>query len=419
MEEDEEIETPSLLVIIIDMNTLFWSKREQECQQNKDLISFTTLMEHLLIFINAYLTQSRSNYISIISNNLFQSSFIFPTDEIEQNEVQNCEFHQIKAKLISETKRIMTTPFDFSKNNVTNFSGALSLALCYINRLQQQIQPQIITKPTDVSNRNNFAKSNLAASINTLNPPKPTSTTTTNQNNATNRPTSTLDSRILIIQGSQDIDTQYIPIMNCIFSAQKSGVLCDSLILSSIDSTFLQQASDLTNGIYFKLELKEQKSCLQYLITLFLHDKTTRNYLNLPVLTEVDFKASCFCHKKTTDIGYICSVCLSIFCKFIPVCSTCDTKFILPKITPPNLNRNNNNNSSNNIINNNNINNNNGNDNNNDNNNNGKDNNNEEYKSDKIIIKKEKMIIENDNDDKNNNNIGGYTNKNSRSFILN
>lgn len=31
----------------------------------------------------------------------------------------------------------------------------------------------------------------------------------------------------------------------------------------------------------------------------------------------------CFCHKKTIDMGYVCSVCLSIFCKHHKKCSTC------------------------------------------------------------------------------------------------
>lgn len=31
----------------------------------------------------------------------------------------------------------------------------------------------------------------------------------------------------------------------------------------------------------------------------------------------------CFCHKNTIDMGYICSVCLSIFCQHHKKCSTC------------------------------------------------------------------------------------------------
>lgn len=299
------MENPSLLVVIVDMNAIAWSKRDQECEQNKELLSFCTLIEHLIIFINAYLMQSRTNYVSIISNNLLKSNFIYPTEEMERNEVKYNEFHVVRENLIKSTKDAMSQPFN-PKKSTPNLSSALSLALCYINRVQQQMAPTFTSES------------------------EKTSTTETNSNK---KQITTLDSRILILQISPDISAQYIPIMNCIFSAQKLGVLCDALVLSTVDSTFLQQASDLTNGIYYRLEKNEQRALLQYAITLFLHDRTTRSMLNLPVLTEVDFKASCFCHKKTTDIGYICSVCLSIFCKFVPVCKTCDTKFILPKIT--------------------------------------------------------------------------------------
>jgi transcription initiation factor TFIIH subunit 3 len=44
----------------------------------------------------------------------------------------------------------------------------------------------------------------------------------------------------------------------------------------------------------------------------------------------VDYRASCFCHKAIIDTGYICSVCLSIFCKAnmkAPQCLTCGAPF--------------------------------------------------------------------------------------------
>jgi transcription initiation factor TFIIH subunit 3 len=44
----------------------------------------------------------------------------------------------------------------------------------------------------------------------------------------------------------------------------------------------------------------------------------------------VDYRASCFCHKTIIDTGYICSVCLSIFCKAnmkAPQCLTCGAPF--------------------------------------------------------------------------------------------
>ena len=41
----------------------------------------------------------------------------------------------------------------------------------------------------------------------------------------------------------------------------------------------------------------------------------------------VDFRASCFCHKKPLDAGFVCSVCLSVYCDERGACQTCDADF--------------------------------------------------------------------------------------------
>ncbi|KAK4595499.1 hypothetical protein RGQ29_013821 [Quercus rubra] len=48
---------------------------------------------------------------------------------------------------------------------------------------------------------------------------------------------------------------------------------------------------------------------------------------HLPLLESWSERLRCFCHKKTIDMGYICSVCLSIFCKHHKKCSTCGLAF--------------------------------------------------------------------------------------------
>ena len=40
-------------------------------------------------------------------------------------------------------------------------------------------------------------------------------------------------------------------------------------------------------------------------------DRYLRKLVRLPVNEEVDFRASCFCHRRVIDMGYVCSVCLS------------------------------------------------------------------------------------------------------------
>lgn len=47
----------------------------------------------------------------------------------------------------------------------------------------------------------------------------------------------------------------------------------------------------------------------------FLPDRLARSHLIPPTGTDVDFRAACFCHRRVVDIGFVCSICLSIFCE--------------------------------------------------------------------------------------------------------
>ncbi|KAF8973119.1 transcription factor Tfb4-domain-containing protein [Flammula alnicola] len=133
------------------------------------------------------------------------------------------------------------------------------------------------------------------------------------------------DPRILILSVSPDLSTSYIPIMNSIFSAQKLKITIDACQIFGPDTVFLQQAAHLTGGAYLYLERRD--ALLQYLIMAFLPPPAIRKVLAVPTQDKIDFRAACFCHKNIVDIGFVCSVCLSIFCQPVPVCSTCRTKF--------------------------------------------------------------------------------------------
>lgn len=95
------------------------------------------------------------------------------------------------------------------------------------------------------------------------------------------------------------------------------------------DTVFLQQASDTTRGIY--MHLKNPQGLLQYLMIAFLPDQTSRKDLIAPTQEVVDFRAACFCHRKVVDVGFVCSICLSIFCSPPEgaICLTCSTHLSL------------------------------------------------------------------------------------------
>jgi len=109
----------------------------------------------------------------------------------------------------------------------------------------------------------------------------------------------------------------------------KQKLVIDSCSLSQ-DSGFLQQAADIPGGAYLRVD--ELPALLEVLLWNFLASATFRGTLALARPTSIDYRVACFCHKKLVDVGFVCSVCLSIYCQFMPRCSTCQTKFKLPAL---------------------------------------------------------------------------------------
>lgn len=172
--------------------------------------------------------------------------------------------------------------------------------------------------------------------------------------------------RILCLVGSPDVPLQYIPVMNAIFSAQRAEVAVDTLMLGppGMDSAFLQQAAHLTGGLYLHLNSRAGTAgggpvgtgagastggvqqhqgrasassqqvqpataggALQCMLTCLSADTATRAMLRVHVPLGVDLRASCFCHKRPVDLGFVCSVCLSIFCQPAKECAICGASF--------------------------------------------------------------------------------------------
>jgi transcription initiation factor TFIIH subunit 3 len=139
--------------------------------------------------------------------------------------------------------------------------------------------------------------------------------------------------RILFLpQGAKDVSSQYVQVMNASFCAQKMNVVVDTFMVGASDSSFLQQAASLTGGIYanfFSDVLEVPKFSLStYLIHIFLPDPETRQSLQLPKgHTSTNLKVSCFLTNKPLDVGFVCSVCLSIFSTKLKTCAVCGTLF--------------------------------------------------------------------------------------------
>ncbi|KAL2459453.1 basal transcription factor complex subunit-related [Forsythia ovata] len=262
----------SLLMVLIDTNPFFWNSINST-------LSFSKFLSNVLAFLNSILLLNQLNQIVVIATGYNSCDYIFDS-AASQNHNQRAENLLQKLEDFVHKDESLCRDDSVDGPGFSLLSGSLSMALCYIQKV--------------------FRSGPLH--------PRP---------------------RILCLHGSPDGPGQYVAIMNAIFSAQRSMVPIDSCIMGAQHSAFLQQASYITGGVYLKPQHLD--GLFQYLSTVFATDLHSRSFLQLPKPVGVDFRASCFCHKNTIDMGYICSVCLSIFCKHHKKCSTCGSDFGQPQ----------------------------------------------------------------------------------------
>ncbi|GFR41172.1 hypothetical protein Agub_g1838, partial [Astrephomene gubernaculifera] len=252
------------------------------------------ILSQLLAFTNAYTMMSSHNllavfagqhdmchlvHLGLVEEAAVSSSSVFPAASLHAKLgelVERCG--RAEAQVGAQAQPAASTPAPSFA-----LSGSLSRALCLIHRLQQQLLAQ------------------------------------RGGRGQRGRP------RILCLLGCPDTSMQYIPVMNAIFSAQRAQVVIDAVVLAAEDSSFMQQAAHLTGGLYFRPS--SSRGLLGCLMNHFVCDTATRGQLDVTQALGVDFRASCFCHKYVIETGFVCSVCLSIFCQPSRECSTCGTQF--------------------------------------------------------------------------------------------
>lgn len=137
--------------------------------------------------------------------------------------------------------------------------------------------------------------------------------------------------RILTIAPDGGCSEQYVATMNCLFAAQRLGIVVDGLVVNESDSTFLQQGAYLTHGTYARVDPNDTAQMLQTLLTVFLVDRQGRDFIAMPLGDGVDFRASCMQTGAIIDDGYACSVCLSTFDLSVgrgaAMCPVCNARF--------------------------------------------------------------------------------------------
>jgi len=261
-----------LQVIILDTDTLHWGLRNKLASER--IIDVSSMIRCIIMFCNSYTAMNRQNRLCVISQNKTNVKVLYPRRNSFHYDsfIPSSEFYSILTSQILQEINLPPTNISSSTPSDTGtLSQALSKALCIINR-QLQCIPGLLGK-------------------------------------------------IFVLQLTKDNHMHYNAMMNSIFSAQKLGILVDAIMLGKHDSSFLQQACHLTDGLYLRpsdysieREREGEKELLQLLLTFILPDSSVRKLLRLPKQSSVDFRASCFCHGQATEFVHMCSVCLALTC---------------------------------------------------------------------------------------------------------
>jgi transcription initiation factor TFIIH subunit 3 len=321
---------PSLLTVVLDTNPHAWAALENSLPLSK-------AVANILVFINAHLACNYANEVAVVASHTTKATWLYPVHngtasqasaDLDGDVSMNGDnggatqtnkyrpFRMVEEQVTRKLKELMdsTNSDDLRGNTSTMLAGALTLALSNINR--RTIAWAEEHGGADLEDAAGDGGRGAAGAATGTGPGRYSASNDDER----------LQSRILIVSvsGSSDSAHQYIPVMNSIFACQRLHIPIDVCKLSG-DAVFLQQACDATKGVY--MALSEPRGLLQYLMMAFLPDQRSRRHLVLPTRVDVDFRAACFCHRRVVDIGYVCSICLSIFCEPPPgnECLTCGT----------------------------------------------------------------------------------------------
>jgi len=272
-------DAPSLLCVVVDCDVESWRQRHSSCLETQ--VNFSELVSSIVLFCNSYAVMHRQNRLLVLGCGR----------QVERG----CRVVYPRADSDDEFVPV-----------VHHLSQVLSSGLVDTHEL---VASETISSPAAAS-AESFISQALATTLCTIN------------RQVLGNPS--LQPRILVAQLSKDYAPAYNNVMNCIFSADKAGVPIDALVLRATEeSQFLQQACYMTRGIYQRPP--DQRDVLQLLLAHSLPSSSSRALLCAPQQKVVEFKASCFCHKRPVEFAYMCSICLALTCKKTPSCATCGT----------------------------------------------------------------------------------------------
>lgn len=114
---------------------------------------------------------------------------------------------------------------------------------------------------------------------------------------------------VLIYDMSNEKPSEYLEYLKCMFVAQSRKIKINGY--------------SLRNNMLVKMCVEGSKG--KWLETCSLG--SLLGLLGLPKAEKEAYEISCNCCNKRINLAMVCPICLAVYCKFVPVCKRCKTKF--------------------------------------------------------------------------------------------
>uniref|UniRef100_A0A3B3QPK0 General transcription factor IIH subunit 3 n=1 Tax=Paramormyrops kingsleyae TaxID=1676925 RepID=A0A3B3QPK0_9TELE len=144
MASEDEI---SLLVIVIDVNPIWWG---QQAQREPEF-TLSKCLDAVMVMGNSHLVMNRTNKLAIIASHCQESHFLYPSKHWKAGDMTGddsglgsgdgkYELLSVANDLIAEeVRRLMARTKISGHQTDTMLAGSLAKALCYIHRLTKEL----------------------------------------------------------------------------------------------------------------------------------------------------------------------------------------------------------------------------------------------------------------------------------------
>jgi hypothetical protein len=131
---------PSLLTIIVELDSLLLSLQSLSLIDSHNEESFSNIVGCIILFCQSYALLNRENKLVIIINLKGKSNLIFPIPI--DNDMFSPTFPKLSQHILSEITKLQLNEVQSTLFENNSLSTSLSSALCIINRQKQNYDLQ-------------------------------------------------------------------------------------------------------------------------------------------------------------------------------------------------------------------------------------------------------------------------------------